>query len=74
MSYYEKVIPICRKYLKGDGEKFLARQTEGHLSKPPTELVPEDADSLAWWCNVSGKLVLGPAKASALSDEIRDAA
>lgn len=71
MGYYDDALLVCEKYLKGNAKKFLDRQIASHLKKEPTQL-DKSADSaeLSKWCRISGELVLGEAKATALQQDI----
>ena len=70
MAFYDSVLTVCEKYLSGDAKRFLDRQITSHLDKTPAAILPPDKAELAKWCQISGKLILGPDKAEKLSTEV----
>jgi len=51
-SIYDELIQITRVYLGPASERFIARQVENHLHKPPSKLSAEDLLSLIDWIRV----------------------
>ncbi len=71
MGYYDNTLTVCEKYMKSNAKQFLDRQIASHLKKEPTELEKTaDSAELGKWCRISGELVLGKAKATALQQDI----
>ncbi|MDB5186394.1 MAG: hypothetical protein JWL85_917 [Candidatus Saccharibacteria bacterium] len=50
---YHQAVEIARDYLGPAGERFMSRQIQNHLEKPPTELKKEDLEKLAAWIKLS---------------------
>ncbi len=67
----EQVIQVASRYLGPEAKRFLERQA-GHLENGATleNLRPEDVEKLAWWVNVSAKLIMDKEKAKELSIKI----
>lgn len=51
-SLYDKVVQITHVYLGPAADRFIARQVENHLHKPPAELSRADLFSLIDWIQV----------------------
>lgn len=51
-SLYIQVVRITRVYLGPAAERFIARQVENHLHKPPEKLSQADLLSLIDWIRV----------------------
>lgn len=49
---YDKVVQITHVYLGPAADRFIARQVENHLHKPPSELSRADLFSLIDWIQV----------------------
>jgi hypothetical protein len=47
MEYYQKVLEITKDYLGPAAERFVDRQINSHLRKPPQELLRTDIPMLA---------------------------
>lgn len=69
-SLYDKELAICQKYFSNDAKRFLDRQINSHLNKDPEAIEPGDKAELGKWCKISGALLIGPDKATQLSQEI----
>lgn len=52
LTLYDQVVKITHVYLGPAADRFIARQVENHLHKSPSELSPEDLDSLINWIRV----------------------
>lgn len=49
---YKKVVDITHVYFGPAADRFIARQVENHLHKPPSELTREDLKGLIDWIKV----------------------
>jgi hypothetical protein len=47
MAYYSKILEITKDYLGPAAERFVDRQINSHLRKPPQELLKSDIPMLA---------------------------
>ena len=48
-SVYDQVVRITHVYLGPAADRFIARQVENHLHKPPQDLTKNDLKSLIDW-------------------------
>lgn len=48
-SLYQKTVDISQDYLGPAAERFISRQIDTHLNKPPQELTDEDLVALINW-------------------------
>lgn len=51
-SIYDQVVSVTHVYLGPAADRFIARQVENHLHKPPEELSQADLLSLIDWIKV----------------------
>lgn len=51
-SIYEQVVKVTNIYLGPAAERFIDRQVENHLHKPPSKLTKSDLNSLIDWIRV----------------------
>jgi hypothetical protein len=51
-SLYNEVVKVTHAYLGPAAERFIARQVENHLHKPPEKLTKKDLLSLINWIKV----------------------
>ncbi|HSW85852.1 MAG TPA: hypothetical protein VLF79_04595 [Candidatus Saccharimonadales bacterium] len=51
-SVYEQVVKVTHVYLGPAADRFIARQVENHLHKPPDELSKTDLLGLIDWIRV----------------------
>lgn len=49
---YDEVVRVTNVYLGPAGERFIARQVENHLHKPPEEISRDDLAGLIDWIKV----------------------
>ena len=56
-SVYDQVISITHKYLGPAANRFIARQVENHLHKPPEDLSSRDLRKLIDWIRVAVSLL-----------------
>ena len=56
-SVYDKVVRITNVYLGPAAERFIGRQVENHLHKPPHELSRDDLAGLIDWIIVAVSLL-----------------
>ncbi len=69
----QKVLAIAAEYLGPGAEKFLDRQTKGHMDNQEFELIePFHLEKLAFWVNVSAKLTMGKDKAAEFARKINE--
>ena len=69
----QKVLKIAEEYMGPNAEKFLERQTQGHMDSQPFELIePFHLEKLAFWVNVSAKLMIGKDKAAEFARRINE--
>jgi hypothetical protein len=54
---YEQVVKTTHVYLGPAADRFIARQVQSHLHKPPEELTKEDLDKLIDWIRVAVSLL-----------------
>ena len=68
---HEDIILVASRYLGPEAKRFLERQTS-HLENGVTleTIQPDDVEKLAWWVNVSAKLIMGKEQAKELSMKI----
>jgi len=52
-SVYERVVHITHIYLGPAADRFIDRQIQNHLQKPPTELAVGDLAVLSDWIRVA---------------------
>lgn len=57
LSVYDKVVRTTNVYLGPAAERFIARQVENHLHKPPEELSRDDLAGLIDWIIVAVSLL-----------------
>ncbi len=57
LSVYDKVVRITNVYLGPAAERFIGRQVENHLHKPPQELSRDDLAGLIDWIIVAVSLL-----------------
>ncbi len=69
-TYYDKVIELARPYLGPATEAFIARQCKAHLKTDPALLAHAQLQQLATWVEISGALVMPPAKAKELASRV----
>jgi hypothetical protein len=67
----EDIINVASRYLGPEAKRFLERQAT-HLENGVTleTLTPKDVEKLAWWTNVSAKLIMDKEHAKELSMKI----
>lgn len=51
-NIYKQVVRVTHVYLGPAAERFIDRQVENHLHKPPNELTAKDLESLIDWIRV----------------------
>lgn len=51
-SLYDQVVRVTHVYLGPAADRFIARQVENHLHKPPEDLSQADLESLIDWIKV----------------------
>ncbi len=56
-SLYDKVVRVTHVYLGPAAERFIARQVENHLHKPPEQLSQTDLAGLIDWIRVAVSLL-----------------
>lgn len=56
-SLYEDVIQVTRVYLGPAAQRFIDRQVENHLHKPPADVTPADLIALIDWIKLSISLL-----------------
>jgi hypothetical protein len=56
-SLYDQVVKVTDVYLGPAAERFIARQVENHLHKPPQRLSQSDLLSLIDWIRVVVSLI-----------------
>ena len=54
---YDKVVRITNVYLGPAADRFIARQVQNHLHKPPEELSQQDLLKLIDWIKVAVSLL-----------------
>jgi hypothetical protein len=52
-SLYENVVRVTHVYLGPAADRFIARQVQNHLHKPPAELTEEDLSKLYDWIRIA---------------------
>lgn len=72
MELSKQVEAVARDYLGNQANQFLERQCRYHVGVELQDLTPEDLDSLAWWCYVSGGLVIDSQKAVEFQQQIEE--
>lgn len=53
MTIYEQTVAITSSYLGPAAERFVDRQIQNHLAKPPTELTATDLIKLIDWIRIA---------------------
>ena len=67
----DKAVAISATYLGPAAKVFLERQTRAHMGGLPFEtLERQHLPELARWVHISAKLIIEPAKAKELADQI----
>ncbi len=66
----EKVMALSKPYFGPATESFLARQCKGHLNIEVGSLAQSHLKELAKWVEISGKLIMDPAKAAEVAKKI----
>lgn len=56
-SLYDKVVRITHVYLGPAAERFIARQVENHLRKPPESITQSDLAGLIDWIKAAVSLL-----------------
>jgi len=56
-SLYDKVVRVTNVYLGPAAERFIARQVENHLHKPPEQLSRTDLAGLIDWIRAAVSLL-----------------
>ena len=72
MELYKQVEAVARDYLGNQANPFLERQCRYHVGVELQDLTPEDLGSLAWWCFISGGLVIDNQKAVKFQQQIEE--
>ncbi|HEX7632940.1 MAG TPA: hypothetical protein VF401_01290 [Candidatus Saccharimonadales bacterium] len=54
---YEKVVKVTHVYLGPAADRFIDRQVQNHLHKPPQEISPQDLLQLIDWIRVAVSLL-----------------
>ncbi|HVX48340.1 MAG TPA: hypothetical protein VHA05_03225 [Candidatus Saccharimonadales bacterium] len=54
---YDKIVTTTNVYLGPAAERFIARQVQSHLSKPPEEITKDDLKNLLDWIRVAVSLL-----------------
>ena len=54
---YEQVVKVTNVYLGPAADRFIARQIENHLDKPPQQMSKEDLLQLIDWIQVAMSLI-----------------
>lgn len=54
---YDQVVRVTNVYLGPAGDRFIARQVQNHLDKPPEQLSQEDLLKLIDWIKVAVSLL-----------------
>ena len=54
---YDKIVKTTNVYLGPAAERFIVRQVQSHLDKPPEELTKEDLNKLIDWIRVAVSLL-----------------
>jgi hypothetical protein len=57
VALYDKVVRITNVYLGPAADRFIARQVQNHLHKPPEELSQSDLLKLIDWIRVTVSLL-----------------
>lgn len=57
VTVYDNVVRITHVYLGPAADRFIARQVQNHLHKPPEELSVEDLKKLIDWIRVAVSLI-----------------
>lgn len=55
--FYDQVVKVTHVYLGPAADRFLARQVQSHLHKPPEKLTKEDLVKLIDWIRVAVSLL-----------------
>ncbi len=56
-TIYEQVVQVTHAYLGPAADRFIARQVENHLKKPPEKLTKSDLLKLIDWIRVVVSLI-----------------
>jgi len=56
-ALYDKVVRVTKVYLGPAADRFISRQVQNHLHKPPQELLKSDLVKLIDWIRVSVALL-----------------
>lgn len=54
---YDQIVRVTNVYLGPAAERFVMRQVESHLHKPPTEITDEDLSHLIIWIRLAVSLL-----------------
>ncbi len=54
---YEQVVKVTNVYLGPAADRFITRQIENHLDKPPQQMSREDLSQLIDWIRVAMSLI-----------------
>lgn len=54
---YEQVVKVTNVYLGPAADRFITRQIENHLDKPPQKMTKEDLAQLVDWIQVAMSLI-----------------
>lgn len=69
----EKVLAISIEYLGPAAQKFLDRQTKGHMEELAFELIePFHLEKLSFWIGVSSKLLIGKDKSAEFAKKVAE--
>jgi hypothetical protein len=56
-SLYERVVRVTHVYLGPAADRFIARQVQSHLNKPPEDITKDDLHKLTDWIRVAVSLL-----------------
>ncbi|HVV67214.1 MAG TPA: hypothetical protein VHB72_04065 [Candidatus Saccharimonadales bacterium] len=56
-TLYDRVVRVTHVYLGPAADRFIARQVQSHLHKPPSEITNEDLLKLVDWIRVAVSLL-----------------
>lgn len=54
---YDKIVEVTHVYLGPAADRFIARQVQSHLHKPPEQLTKKDLEDLIDWIRVAVSLL-----------------
>ncbi len=54
---YDRIVKTTHVYLGPAADRFIARQVQSHLNKPPEQLTKQDLENLIDWIRVAVSLL-----------------